>query len=304
MKLSLVIPCFNEAPCIRPFYSAVTALSLPCELEFIFIDDGSTDNTLAELKSLSVTHTEVHFISFSRNFGKEAALLAGLRKSSGMYTVTLDADLQHPVSLLSEMLTYLTSGEFDCVAARRITREKGTRIRNCFARCFYFLLHKISKLETLQGETDYRMMTHQVVSSILTLPEVNRFTKGIYAWVGFKTKWLTFENVERVHGKTKWSFFKLLQYSIEGLSAFSTIPLQISSLLGVVCFSSAILYSIYVIFKTIIIGEVVQGYPTLVCLILFLGGVQLFTIGILGNYLAKTYLETKRRPMYLIKEEK
>lgn len=287
MKLSLVIPCLNEAPCIIPFYEAVTALALSCELEFIFVDDGSTDETFAVIRELHLRDSSVHAISFSRNFGKEAALLAGLKRATGDYVVTLDADLQHPVSLLPEMVTALASGEYDSVATRRLTREKRAVVRNLLSRGFYFLLKKLSGLETYDGETDYRMMSRKMVDAILTLPEVNRFTKGIYAWVGFRTKWLTFETPERIHGQTKWSFCQLLRYSVDGLSAFSTLPLKLSSLVGFLCFFSAFLYLFYVIFKTLIVGEAVAGYPTLVCLILFLGGVQLFTIGILGEYLAK-----------------
>lgn len=303
MKLSLVVPCFNEEACIEPFYNAVSQLSLPCELEFIFVDDGSSDQTFTRMRTLHEKDNGVRALSFSRIFGKEAVLLAGLKATTGDYVVTLDVDLQHPVTLLPEMLSLLKEGQYDSVATRRISREKNTPLHNFLATCFYRILKHISKIETQNGETDYRMMTRQMVNAILTLPEVNRFTKGIYAWVGFKTKWLTFENVERSYGKSKWSLIKLAQYSVEGLSAFSTLPLQISSIIGFFCFVSAFVYLLYVIIKTLLFGEAISGYPTIVCLILFLGGIQLLVIGILGNYLAKTYLETKQRPMYLIKEE-
>lgn len=303
MKLSLVIPCFNEAECVPCFYEAVMKLRLACDLEFIFVDDGSSDDTLNQLRVLHEKDVRVRAISFSRNFGKEAALLAGLRMATGDRIVTLDVDLQHPVDLLPQMMSLLDTHQFGSVATRRTTREKHTPIRNFLSNTFYFILKRFSKIETHAGETDYRMMTRQMLDAILELKEVNRFTKGIYAWVGFPTEWLTFETVERSHGTTKWSFLKLLQYSIEGLSAFSTLPLQLSSFAGFSCFVVAFIYLFYVIVKTLFLGENVPGYPTLVCLVLFLGGIQLLVIGILGNYLAKTYLETKQRPVYLIKEE-
>ena len=304
MTLSLVIPCFNEALCVRRFWEAVRALSLPLELEFVFVNDGSTDGTLAELRGLVREDIAVHYVSFSRNFGKESALLAGLRKATGDFVVTLDVDLQHPVTLLPEMIHLLQSGEWDCVAARRINREGEPWIRSLCAKTFYGVLNRFSEVRMRGGETDYRMMTRQVVVAVLSLPEVNRFTKGIYAWVGFRTKWLEFKNVARTVGKTKWSFWGLVRYSVQGLSAFSTAPLQLASISGITACVAALVYLVYVIFKTLVVGESVSGYPTQICLILFLGGFQLFVIGILGTYLAKTYLETKHRPLYFIQEEK
>lgn len=303
MKLSLVTPCYNEAPCIRPFWETVRALHLPCELEFVFVDDGSKDETLIQCRTLAKEDPAVHYLSFSRNFGKEAALLAGLRNATGDVVATLDVDLQHPVTLLPEMLREITSGAYDCVAARRTNREGEPWLRSQCAKLFYRVLNGISEIEVRGGETDYRMMTRQVVEAVLSLQEVNRFTKGIYAWVGFRTKWLTFENVERFAGTTKWSFFGLVRYAFQGISAFSVAPLQLASVTGALSCAAALLYLAYVVVKTLIMGEEVSGYPTQVCLILFFGGFQLFAIGILGNYLAKTYLETKRRPPYLIKEK-
>ncbi len=304
MKLSLVVPCFNEAASVRPFWEAVQALRLPCELEYIFVDDGSKDETLEMLHVLRAQDDTVHYVSFSRNFGKEAALLAGLRASTGEYVVTLDVDLQHPVALLPKMLSSLQDETYDCVAARRTTRKGEPWLRSLFARSFYHILNRFSDIQMQGGETDYRMMTRQVVDAVLALPETNRFTKGIYAWVGFRTRWLEFENIERVTGTTKWTFWGLFRYSIQGLSSFSVAPLQLASVTGLLCCGVALIYLTYVILKTLCFGEPVSGYPTLVSLILFIGGLQLFVIGILGNYLAKTYLETKRRPLYFIKEEK
>lgn len=303
MKLSLVVPCYNEAPCVRLFWEAVKGLALECESEFVFVDDGSTDETLPICQKLAAEDNAVHYVSFSRNFGKEAALLAGLRKASGDVVVTLDVDLQHPVTLLPEMLEALQSGDFDCVAARRVDRASEPWLRSQCSKLFYGVMNCLSEVQMLGGETDYRMMTRRVVEAVLSLHEVNRFTKGIYAWVGFRTKWLTFSNVERSAGKTKWSFWGLVRYSIQGLSAFSVAPLHLASVTGVLSCTVALLYLLYVVFKTMIVGEPVVGYPTLTCLILFFGGFQLFCIGILGTYLAKTYLETKHRPVYLVKDE-
>ncbi len=304
MMLSLVVPCYNEEACIERFWEAVRALHLSCEVEFLFVDDGSQDGTLQVLRNLAQKDASVHYLSFSRNFGKEAALWAGLQKAQGEVVATLDVDLQHPVTLLPEMLATLETGAYECVAARRTNRVGEPWLRSCCARLFYGILNKLSEIEVQSGETDYRMMTRAVVQAVCSLQEVNRFTKGIYSWVGFRTKWLEFGNVERSAGETKWSFWGLLRYSIEGISAFSVAPLQLASVVGALCCMAAMLYLLYVVFKTAIMGELVAGYPTQVCLMLFLGGLQLFVTGILGNYLAKTYLETKRRPICLIREEK
>ncbi len=303
MRLSLVVPCYNEAVCVRRFWEAARALALPCEVEFVFVNDGSRDGTLGELRALAAEDPAVRYVSFSRNFGKEAALLAGLRKASGDLVATLDVDLQHPVTLLPEMLGALRSGEYDCAAARRTDREGEPWLRSLCARLFYKLLNRLSEIEVRGGETDYRMMTRQVVEAVLALGEANRFTKGIYAWVGFRTKWLDFANAERVAGETKWSFWGLVRYSLQGVTAFSVAPLQLASVVGVLSCAAALLYLAYVAAKTLLVGEPVTGYPTQICLLLFFGGFQLFAIGILGTYLAKTYLETKRRPPYLIQEE-
>lgn len=303
MKLSIVVPCFNEEPCIEAFVRAVDETKLS-DLEFVFVNDGSTDGSLRILRELAKKDVRVHYVSFSRNFGKEAALLAGLRKAQGDLIVTMDADLQDPPSLLPEMVRGIEEEGFDCVATRRMTREGEPPVRSWFARRFYWVMRHFSDVALVDGARDYRMMTRQVVETILSLPEVNRFTKGIYQWVGFDTKWIAFPNVERVAGQTKWSFWKLVRYSLEGILAFSTKPLQVSSILGILCCGFAFLVLVFVFARALLFGDSVSGWPSLVCIIVFLGGLQLFFIGVLGAYLAKTYSETKHRPLYFIKEEK
>lgn len=303
MKLSIVVPCFNEEPCIEAFVRAVDETKLS-DLEFVFVNDGSTDGSLRILRELAKKDVRVHYVSFSRNFGKEAALLAGLRKAQGDLIVTMDADLQDPPSLLPEMVQGIEEEGFDCVATRRMTREGEPPVRSWFARRFYWVMRHFSDVALVDGARDYRMMTRQVVETILSLPEVNRFTKGIYQWVGFDTKWIAFPNVERVAGQTKWSFWKLLGYSLEGILAFSTKPLQVASVLGVLCCGFAFLALLFVFARALFFGDPVGGWPSLVCIVVFLGGLQLFFIGVLGAYLAKTYSETKHRPLYFIKEEK
>lgn len=303
MKLSIVVPCFNEEPCIEAFVRAVDETKLS-DLEFLFVNDGSTDGTLRILRKLAEKDSRVHYVSFSRNFGKEAALLAGLRKAQGDLIVTMDADLQDPPSLLPEMVRGIEEERFDCVATRRMTREGEPPVRSWFARRFYWVMRHFSDVALVDGARDYRMMTRQVVETILSLPEVNRFTKGIYQWVGFDTKWIAFPNVERMAGQTKWSFWKLVRYSLEGILAFSTKPLQVASILGILCCGFAFLVFVFVFMRALFFGDSVSGWPSLVCIIVFLGGLQLFFIGVLGAYLAKTYSETKHRPLYFIKEEK
>lgn len=303
MKLSIVVPCFNEEPCIEAFVRAVDETKLS-DLEFVFVNDGSTDGTLRILRELAKKDARVHYVSFSRNFGKEAALLAGLRKAQGDLIVTMDADLQDPPSLLPEMVRGIEEERFDCVATRRMTREGEPPVRSWFARRFYWVMRHFSDVALVDGARDYRMMTRQVVETILSLPEVNRFTKGIYQWVGFDTKWIAFPNVERMAGQTKWSFWKLVRYSLEGILAFSTKPLQVASILGILCCGFAFLVFVFVFMRALFFGDSVSGWPSLVCIIVFLGGLQLFFIGVLGAYLAKTYSETKHRPLYFIKEEK
>ena len=273
------------------------------QFELIFVDDGSKDRTLEICKELKLLDERVHYLSFSRNFGKEAALYAGLKAATGDYIAVMDADLQDPPELLKDMLSILQNdNQIDCVATRRTTRKGEPPIRSFFAKNFYKLINKISKSEIMDGARDFRMMTRQVVDTVLSMEEYNRFSKGIFGWIGFRTKWLDYVNVERVAGETKWSFWKLFLYAIDGIIAFSTMPLVIASLSGILFCITAILMAVYFAVKTVLYGDPVAGFPTLICLILLIGGVQLFCIGILGQYLSKTYLEAKKRPIYIVKE--
>lgn len=305
--LSVIVPCFNEEENVPYFYDEFIKNSAFFEskginFEILYIDDGSKDHTAAEVKKLHETDDRVRLISFSRNFGKEAAMYAGLQKSKGDYVVIMDVDLQDPPSLLPDMFAALEEG-YDSVATRRVTRKGEPPIRSFFARCFYRLMRKISKTEMMDGARDYRLMTRQMVDAILSMKEYNRFTKGIFGWVGFNTKWLEFENVERLKGETKWNFWKLLLYSFEGIVGFSTAPLMIASLVGVFFCFLAFLMIVFVIVRKLIFGDPVSGWASLVCIILMTSGVQFFCTGILGQYLAKTYMEVKNRPIYLVKEE-
>ncbi len=305
--LSIVVPCFNEEENIKDFYVELMKNrgffdSKELELEILFVDDGSKDGTVDAIKKLKEEDECVRMISFSRNFGKEAAMYAGLEKSKGDYVVIMDVDLQDPPSLLPQMYNHIQEG-FDSVATRRVTRKGEPPIRSFFARCFYRLMKRISKTEIMDGARDYRMMTRQMVNAILQMQEYNRFTKGIYGWVGFQTKWLEYENVERTKGETKWNFWKLLVYSVEGITAFSTAPLMFASLMGVLFCVLAFAMIAFTIFRKIVFGDPVSGWPSLVCIISLVSGVQLFCLGILGQYLSKTYMEVKKRPIYLVKEE-
>lgn len=306
-KISLVLPCYNEEEALPFLYKELKLVAEQMheqEFEFIFVNDGSKDGTLQLIKELSKQDKRVHYVSFSRNFGKEAAIFAGLKKSTGDYTALMDADLQDPPSLLSEMYGILKTEDYDCVATRRVDRKGEPPIRSFFAKRFYLLINKISDTEVVDGARDFRLMTRQMVDAILEVGEYNRFSKGIFGWVGFNTKWISYENVERVAGTTKWSFVGLFFYSIEGIIAYSTRPLQVASLFGIVFCLIAFIMICFIIFKTIVFQEDVQGYASTICIIFFIGGIQLFCLGILGQYLAKTYLETKRRPLYIVKDEK
>ena len=303
--VSVIVPCYNEEEAAPIFYREFfrRTAEMDCQWELWFVDDGSTDGTLAELRALRSQDERVHFISFSRNFGKESAMYAGLEAATGDYVAIMDVDLQDPPELLPGMLTSIQEEGYDCVATRRVTRKGEPPIRSFFARQFYRLINRISKTEIVDGARDFRLMTRQMVDSILSLKEVSRFSKGIFSWVGYRTKWLEYENVERVAGETKWNFWKLFLYSIDGITAFSTAPLAIASITGVVFCGVSILLMLYFFIKTLIWGDPVAGFPAMICIILFLGGVQLFCVGILGQYLSKTYLETKRRPIYIAREK-
>lgn len=302
--LSIIVPAYNEEETIELFFDEVNAqtLDLPLDKTFYFINDGSSDRTLDVIKTLSQKHPNVKYISFSRNFGKEAALLAGLRAVSGDFVTVMDADLQDPPSMLNEMYRKIQEG-YDIVGTRRISRKDEPFIRSLFARAFYKIMNTISSTQMVDGARDYRLMTRQVVDSILELPEHNRFSKGLFSWVGYDVFYLEYNNVERVAGKTSWSFWGLLHYSIDGIVNFSDAPLSLATFIGFISFLISLCMSLFYALKTIIWGEIVQGFPTLIILILMLGGLQLLSLGIIGKYLSKVFLETKQRPNYFVKED-
>jgi glycosyltransferase involved in cell wall biosynthesis len=302
--LSLVVPCFNEEAAIPLFYDEVVKIgaSINEQFEIIFVDDGSKDNTLNILHRLANQDKHIHYISFSRNFGKEAAMLAGLQAAHGKYIVTLDADGQDPLSLIPQMLESVVSEEYDCAATRRVNRIGEPPIRSFFAHCFYALMKKITDIEIISGARDFRLMNRKYLEAILTIPERNRFSKGIFPWVGFKTKWFEYENIERTAGRTKWSFGKLFIYSLNGIFAFSSKPLAIASVLGILLFWASLLLIIFIVIRKIVWGNSVGGWASTICIILFCSGIQLFTTGILGQYMAKIYTEVKQRPQYIIRE--
>ena len=305
--ISIIVPCYNEEEAIPLFFAEMQRVAPQLEdaqLEYIFVDDGSRDRTLAVLRELAQREANVHYVSFSRNFGKEAGMYAGLRKATGDYVAVMDVDLQDPPSLLPEMLRTLRGGEYDCAAARRTTRKGEPPIRSFFARLFYKIINRISQTEIVDGARDFRLMTRRMTDAILEMGEYNRFSKGIFGWVGFSTKWFDYENIDRAAGSTKWSFWKLFLYSIDGITAFSTAPLSVAAVAGLVFCIAAFIMILFVFFRALIWGDPVGGWPSLVCIILFVGGVQLFCLGIMGQYLAKTYLEVKKRPQYIVREEK
>lgn len=304
--ISVIIPCFNEQESIPYFYDEITKVSNQMneyDFEYIFVDDGSKDKTIDKLIELSQKDSRVKYISFSRNFGKESAIFAGLENSKGDYVVIMDADLQDPPALLPEMMNLIKNEGYDSVATRRVSRKGEPLIRSFFARMFYKIINRISDTEIVDGARDFRLMTRQMVDAILDMKEYNRFSKGIFGWVGFNTKWLEYENVERVAGETKWSFWKLFKYSLEAITAFSILPLQIASVLGVLLSIIAFIMVVFIVIRALIFGDPVSGWPSLMSVIVMIGGIQLLTIGILGNYLAKTYLETKKRPIYIVKNK-
>ena len=305
-KISVVVPCFNEEESLPVFYSEIVKITEQMEyvdFEFILVDDGSTDGTLEVIKKIKNKDLRVRFICFSRNFGKEAALYAGIEMSSGDLVAIMDADMQDPPYLLPEMFEVIQNEDYDIVATRRSNRKGEPLIRSLCAKVFYKFINRISKTEIVDGARDFRLMTRQVVDAVLMMGEYNRFSKGMFSWIGFNTKWISYENTERVAGSTKWSFFKLLIYSIEGIVAFSEVPLAIASVMGIIFFLLSILMIIAIIIKTLIWKDPVSGWPSLACIMFFVSGIQLFCTGILGEYLAKTYLEVKKRPIYITKEK-
>ena len=305
-KISIVVPCYNEEKALPYFYKEIDKVSKKMKslvFELLFVDDGSNDRTLEILKDLSKEDKRVKYLSFSRNFGKESAIYAGLENSTGDYVTLMDADLQDPPELLSKMYNCIKKEGYDSVGTRRVNRIGEPPIRSFFARCFYKIINKISKTEMVDGARDYRLMTRQMVDSIISMKEYNRYSKGLFSFVGFNTKWLEYENVERVAGETKWSFWKLLRYAFDGIIAFSTTPLWISTFIGILFCIISFIAIISIIIKTLCFGDPVGGWPSLVCIIFMVSGIQLFCIGIIGAYLSKTYLETKNRPIYIIREK-
>lgn len=307
-KISVVVSCYNEEKALPFFYEEMEKVRMKdfsenLEFEYIFVNDGSKDQTLEIIKSLRDKDRKVRYISFSRNFGKEAAMLAGLEAATGDYITLMDADLQDPPSLLKQMYDSIVKEGYDCVATRRVTRKGEPPIRSFFARMFYKIINKMSDIEMVDGARDYRLMKRQVVDAIISLKEYNRYSKGLFGFVGFNTKWIEYENIERVAGETKWSFWKLFKYAIEGITAFSTVPLIMSSVLGIIFCVIAFFAIIFIVAKTLIFGDPTSGWPSLVCIIVFVSGIQLFSIGVIGQYLSKTYLEVKNRPIYIIKEK-
>ena len=308
--LSVIVPCYNEEVAIPFFYDEMKkvreqfASEYPdVDFEYIFVDDGSTDKTIEIVKGLRENDKSVHYVSFSRNFGKEAALYAGFSKAAGDYVVCMDADLQDPPHLLMEMFAAVRDGGYDSAATRRVTRKGEPKIRSFFARMFYRMMNRISDVEFVDGARDYRIMTRKMMDAILELGENNRFTKGIYSWVGFRTKWIEFENVERVAGETKWSFFGLLRYSFEAILGFSTAPLSFVISFGFVVTALAFILILFVIIRTLLFGDPTSGWPSMICIVVFFAGTQLLCTGIVGAYLGKTYLETKNRPIFITREE-
>ena len=303
--LTIIVPCFNEADVLVDFISTVNLQTqeLPLIKKYLLINDGSTDDTLDIMKNLSETFDNIFYLSFSRNFGKEAAILAGLEASDSDFVTIMDADLQDPPFLLSEMYKDMLEGQYDIVGCRRISRKGEPFIRSFLSRSFYWVINHLSHTEIPSGVRDFRLMTRQVVNEILRLTEVNRFSKGLLAWVGFKTKYLSYENIERKAGKTSWRFWQLISYSIDGIVNFSDAPLNFATLMGFISFIISMLLAAFYTFKTLIFGDPVQGFPTLITLLLLIGGIQLFALGIIGKYIGKIFLETKHRPIYIIKEK-
>lgn len=305
MKLSAIVPCYNEAEALFYFYEEINRVSKEMqevEFELLYINDGSKDKTLDIIKEMARKDERVKYLSFSRNFGKEAAIYAGLKHATGELVAIMDADLQDPPSLLPEMYDAIVKDGYDSIATRRVTRKGEPPIRSFFARIFYRMMNRISKTEIVDGARDFRLMSRPFVNALLELGEYNRFSKGLFGWVGFRTKWIEFENVERVAGETKWSFWKLFLYSIEGIVAFSTAPLSIASIMGIASCGFGGIAILFVIVRQLLFGGSAFGWPSMVCIILFLGGIQLLCIGVLGSYLSRTYLEVKKRPIYICEE--
>ena len=305
-KISIIVPCFNEEESISLFYKEtnkiVEKMKKKCSFEFIFVNDGSKDKTLEEFRKLAKNDKKIRYISFSRNFGKEAAMYAGLEASTGDYITTMDVDLQDPPSLLEEMFEILESGEYDCCATKSTNRKGYSFFRKIFTKWFYFIINKVSKVEMVPGARDFRLMTRQMVDAVLSMKEYNRYSKGLFSFVGFNTKWIDFQIEDRQTGKSKFNFWKLFNYAIEGIVAFSTSPLSIATCLGVFLFLLSLVMIVVVVINNLFFTNTIDSWVYVTCIVVFLSGIQLFCIGIVGEYLSKTYLETKKRPIYIIKE--
>ena len=303
--VDLIVPCYNESAMIDLFYEKTAQVVSQIDgysFTFIFVDDGSTDDTLQKIKALATAHRCVKYISFSRNFKKEAAMYAGLKASTGDRVAIIDADLQHPPELIEPMLKAIDEEGYDSCSARRVSREGEPKLRSAFARLFYKLINKMSEVEIVDGAVDFRMMTRQMVNAVLSLQEVQRFSKGIFCWVGFKTKWIEFKNIERIAGESRWSFWSLLRYAIDGITAFTTFPLRLATIFGTIVSLSAFIYLIAELIKTLIFGSTVSGYPSTIIIMLFIGGIIIMALGIIGEYLARMYMETKRRPIFITRD--
>lgn len=302
--VSIIVPCYNEEEALPLFYAETVKVlkSLKEKYELILVNDGSSDNTLKVMKDLAKKDKNVNYLSFSRNFGKESAMYAGICNASGDYVGFIDADLQHPPILIKEMIEKLESGEYDCAACRRVDRTGDSKVRTWFARNFYRIINSISESHMVDGAGDFRLMTRDMANAIISMPEYNRFSKGIFSWVGFKTYWIEYENVERVAGTTSWSFWGLVKYAVDGIVNFSNAPLNFVTIFGFISTFLAFIYLLFIVVKYALYGDPVQGWPTLICIILILGGIQMFALGIMGQYVGKTYLEVKNRPHYIISE--
>ncbi len=303
--VDLIVPCYNEGEMIDIFFDKTSSVVSEIDgysFSFIFIDDGSKDDTLKKIKALADKHSNVKYISFSRNFGKEAGMYAGLKASTADRVAVIDADLQHPPELISDMLHAIDAEGYDSCSARRVSRDGEPKIRSAFARMFYRMINKMSEVEIVDGAVDFRMMTRQMVDAILDMPEVQRFSKGIFCWVGFNTKWIEFKNVERVAGESRWSFWSLFRYAIDGITAFTTFPLRLATIFGSIISMSAFIYLIVVLIKTIVCGPDVGGYASTIIIMLFIGGIIIMSLGIIGEYLARLYMESKNRPIFIYKD--
>lgn len=302
--ISIIVPCYNEEAALPIFYKEITNVmkGMKYDYEVILVNDGSVDGTLLTMRELADKDSHIHYLSFSRNFGKEAAMYAGLCNVKGDFVAIMDADLQDPPSLLPDMMKFLETGEYDCVATRRISRNGEPKIRSFFAKCFYKIINKISDADIVDGARDFRLMKRDMVDAIVSMSEYNRFSKGIFGWIGFRTYWMPYENIERVAGETKWSFWKLFKYAIDGMINFSQVPLQMSSWMGLIMTAISFIFLIYIVVKRLLFGNPVAGWASTASIITFVGGIQLFCIGIMGQYIARIYMETKNRPHYIIAE--